>query len=1172
MLQQKFEFSDEKLVVLEYNECTTLYVESVNGPQHKFTVTAFDAHHCPGAAMFLFEGDFGTILYTGDFRYEVGINGCYEELSFMGCQKSIDLLYLDNTYCDSVCEHPPRHAVTEAIIDRIKEFFTTSPNGSVYIGMDSLGKECLAVRIAQEMKMWIGVDQERMERLILLGLPNVFTTDLDQVRISIISNRIISDRKIAHWTEEGACLVILPTSRYCGPGGVSFKFTSDNVAVYQYSDHSSFSELHHFVKAVSPKKIAPIVQFKGVSASRNNMDVFKPYLNSEPLNPLLDKTASKIVPNKSYLLDAPSHDVPRVNKKRQPSNSANAGKLKKAKGVEYASPHKLRRRMIGGGEKEDGKQDFTQDKMIYVEPVNAWDIGSGPECVYTSTSVSHTDTDDPEGYVSAQDVFPSSDANTHIPTATNAGKDTPASRESLQTPQRGEGICPTVPEGKQMPSSEMSENDSSDFEIPLQLSNSGNRSKTRKLPKSVLSLISSESVPSQDCAMDDRPGSGNVDGSQNLSTPRRGGTHCQSSSHSSLLCRRSLYSSPEFASPSCHQHPDNSTVPVCNTPSDVSTAASLSRSPNVSTNVVPQSTVAVVSMGTPGKMAVDTTCNTSASPVCEKNQGSSLTEQVIHSTGPQILQQVDSPLQEVDSPLQQIDSPLQRVDSPLQHEDSPLQQLDSPLKSIYNLLEHVDNPSQQVDNPLQQVDSPLQQVDSPLQQVDSPLQQVDSPLQQVDSSLQQVDSQLQQVNSPLQQVDSPLQQVNSPLQQVDSPLQQVDSSLQQVDSQLQQVNSPLQQVDSPLQQFNRKRGLSQKDVEVQVNLDEGASCGAVKRPLSLLQQTLSPLQTSSSPAHALTSPVHALTSPVHALTSPVHALTSPVHALTSPVHALTSPVCRAVYVSDVNVSSSLIVSTSSVNMSTLSVNMSQCTGLPLPPPLLTVTSQLQVSAKEPHMMSHSQRVHAIEASSEPHIAESATLPVLASSVQPVQLPKTFVQKSTTPVRMTTTIVQMSKTPVQLSTTPTRSSPIQLVQTSVATPEQVPAQRVLFPPVSNLSVKSLKAPSSIIHGSSPVDHLAVSHNTADGLAVPHHPEDCLAVSRGTIDRLAVSHSPTDCRAVSHSSADCLAVSHSPADRLANSNWPNRSGDSPVVMKMLQDVSFVHFARIATLCGYMYMHNK
>ena len=33
------------------------------------TVTAIDANHCPGSAMFLFEGSFGRILYTGDFRW-----------------------------------------------------------------------------------------------------------------------------------------------------------------------------------------------------------------------------------------------------------------------------------------------------------------------------------------------------------------------------------------------------------------------------------------------------------------------------------------------------------------------------------------------------------------------------------------------------------------------------------------------------------------------------------------------------------------------------------------------------------------------------------------------------------------------------------------------------------------------------------------------------------------------------------------------------------------------------------------------------------------------------------------------------------------------------------------------------------------------------------------------
>ncbi len=32
------------------------------------TVTVIDANHCPGAVMLLFDGYFGRILYTGDFR------------------------------------------------------------------------------------------------------------------------------------------------------------------------------------------------------------------------------------------------------------------------------------------------------------------------------------------------------------------------------------------------------------------------------------------------------------------------------------------------------------------------------------------------------------------------------------------------------------------------------------------------------------------------------------------------------------------------------------------------------------------------------------------------------------------------------------------------------------------------------------------------------------------------------------------------------------------------------------------------------------------------------------------------------------------------------------------------------------------------------------------------
>ncbi len=41
---------------------------SFGSSSHTFQVTLLDANHIIGSTMFLFEGHFGTILYSGDLR------------------------------------------------------------------------------------------------------------------------------------------------------------------------------------------------------------------------------------------------------------------------------------------------------------------------------------------------------------------------------------------------------------------------------------------------------------------------------------------------------------------------------------------------------------------------------------------------------------------------------------------------------------------------------------------------------------------------------------------------------------------------------------------------------------------------------------------------------------------------------------------------------------------------------------------------------------------------------------------------------------------------------------------------------------------------------------------------------------------------------------------------
>lgn len=248
LLLHKFQFTVEDIVhELEVGESHVIRCDN----DDTVTVTPIDANHCPGAVMFLFEGDFGRILYTGDFRYSGAM--LYDIQLNSLCNGNVDVLYLDNTFCDSRCIFPSRE---EAIIE-IMRIIRSYPDAEIKIGLRNLGKEQMLVNIARSIGEWIGVSRERYKVLEILCMPDVFQVS-SSCRIQVVMMSEITDRRMTDWNHVQQTIAVIPTAI-----GIALTHSSfpqrDDVHVIPYSDHSSYEELQQFVSFVKPRKIYPII-------------------------------------------------------------------------------------------------------------------------------------------------------------------------------------------------------------------------------------------------------------------------------------------------------------------------------------------------------------------------------------------------------------------------------------------------------------------------------------------------------------------------------------------------------------------------------------------------------------------------------------------------------------------------------------------------------------------------------------------------------------------------------------------------------------------------------------------------------------------------------------------------------------------------------------------------
>lgn len=258
-------------------------------------VTLLDANHCPGSTMILFELPPAGIkvLHTGDFR------GDPSHRLYLDVRQRLPIhdLYLDTTYASPRYAFPPQKEVLETVATAVSKEIAGKNKCLVLVGAYSIGKERMALAIAQRLQSKIHVDRRRMHMLeccLQDETLSAMTADSCHSQRASLSDCFSSSparaqdctvhmvslfgggMKFSRFEEYASsldspvafdCIVgIEPTgwtfSKKMAAGGAMFTRTEKGRCVLlrvPYSEHSSFQELRTFVQSVAPQRIVPTV-------------------------------------------------------------------------------------------------------------------------------------------------------------------------------------------------------------------------------------------------------------------------------------------------------------------------------------------------------------------------------------------------------------------------------------------------------------------------------------------------------------------------------------------------------------------------------------------------------------------------------------------------------------------------------------------------------------------------------------------------------------------------------------------------------------------------------------------------------------------------------------------------------------------------------------------------
>nr|CAD1818187.1 unnamed protein product [Ananas comosus var. bracteatus] len=154
---------------------------AIDDPDANFTVTAYDANHCPGAVMFLFEGEFGNILHTGDCRLTPDClqNFPLKYIANRGKETAspLDYLFLDCTFGRCSLKFPSKQSAIQQVISCIWKH----PHAPVvYLACDLLGQEEILAEVSRAFGSKIFVDEATNSecfQALSLAAPEILSRD-----------------------------------------------------------------------------------------------------------------------------------------------------------------------------------------------------------------------------------------------------------------------------------------------------------------------------------------------------------------------------------------------------------------------------------------------------------------------------------------------------------------------------------------------------------------------------------------------------------------------------------------------------------------------------------------------------------------------------------------------------------------------------------------------------------------------------------------------------------------------------------------------------------------------------------------------------------------------------------------------------------------------------------